>query len=237
MPRSVARRGLRLRSRGPRLARRLLVSTRMDFKLKPLPYSKNALEPCIGRETVTLHYEKHHGGYLKKLKRLLEGKPEANESLEWILCASEGRVFENAAQVWNHDFYWRSLHPEGGGEPKGKLAAALDQAFDGFDGFRKTFLAAGEGHFGSGWLWLVSDCGHLVVTTTSDADLPLRYGGIALLGIDLWEHAYYLDYHNERARYLEVCLDRLVSWEFAEANWSAASARPPVVGRCAGDER
>jgi len=205
----------------------------MDFTLKPLPYSKNALEPALGRQTVTLHYEKHHAGYLHKLKKLLDDKPEASESLEWIICASDGPVFDNAAQVWNHDFYWRSMHPDGGGNPSGELASVVDEAFGGIDAFRQAFLEAGEAHFGSGWLWLVSDRGHLGVTTTPDADLPLRYGGVALLAVDLWEHAYYLDYRNERRRYLEAYLDRLANWEFASTNWSSAATRPPIVRRCA----
>jgi Fe-Mn family superoxide dismutase len=203
----------------------------MDFTLKPLPYSKNALEPHLGKETLSLHYEKHHAGYLKKLKKLIEGKPEANESLEWILCSAEGPVFENAAQVWNHDFYWRSMHPDGGGTPDDALGDAVEVCFGGLDGLRKIFLQAGKDHFGSGWLWLIGDRGRLRVTTTHDANLPLRYGQVPLVTADLWEHAYYLDYHNERARYLEAFFDHLINWEFAASNWTAAATAPATVVR------
>ena len=210
------------------MARELLFGQAMDhLMLKPLPYDTDALEPHIGRETVALHYEKHHAGYARKLKELIAGKPEEKESLERIVRTSEGAIFENAAQIWNHDFYWRSMHPDGGGAPSGALKEAISRNFGGFERFRSDFLEAGAGHFGSGWLWLVSRRDRLRIKTTPDADLPLRYGDTPILCADLWEHAYYLDYRNERASYLEVFIDQLANWEFAAANWSHAAGRGP----------
>lgn len=191
----------------------------MDFHPEPLPYADDALEPYIGRATLTLHHGKHHLGYLTQLARLIGGTPEASRSLEAIIRDAEGPVFDCAAQVWNHDFYWRSMKPAGGGEPGGRFGAALAEDFGGFGEFRSAFLEAGESHFGSGWLWLVHYGGRLRVLTTADADLPLVYRAPAILAVDLWEHAYYLDYHNERARYLNAFLDHLVDWDFAAANW------------------
>ncbi len=196
----------------------------MDFELKPLPYAKNALEPHLGSETLTLHHDKHHAGYLHKLEELIGGTPEAGDSLESILQTASGSVFDNAAQVWNHDFLWRSMAPEGGGEPEGDLADAIDKTFGSYAELRKAFLEAGAAHFGSGWLWLECDQGRVQVTTTHDADLPLRHGRIALVTADLWEHAYYLDHRNDRARYLETFIDHLIDWEFAAANWTSARA-------------
>jgi Fe-Mn family superoxide dismutase len=194
--------------------------------LQPLPYARHALEPHIGRETVTLHYEKHHAGYVEKLNELTAGRPGKVTSLEWIVRSSEGAIFDNAAQSWNHDFYWRSMHPDGGRAPSGEVHEAILGSFGSFERFRRDFLEAGTGHFGSGWLWLVLHGDSLQITTTHDADLPLRYGDTPILCADLWEHAYYLDYHNERARYLEAFIDHLANWEFARVNWSdAATAR------------
>jgi Fe-Mn family superoxide dismutase len=197
----------------------------MNFHLKPLPYAKNALEPYLSIETLTLHHDKHHAAYLHKLESLIGGKPEAKESLESIVKSANGVVFNNAAQVWNHDFLWRSLMPNAQKDPSGALADALDDAFGTVADFREAFLKAGEQHFGSGWVWLVEDCGRLRITTTENADLPLRYGQNPILTADLWEHAYYIDYRNERERYLEVFVDHLVNWPFAAANWSAVRAR------------
>jgi len=195
------------------------------FKLAPLPYDEAALEPQIGRETVNLHYEKHHGGYVKKLNELVEGKPEAKATLEDLIRSSEGAIFDNAAQVWNHDFYWRSMQPGGCAEPNGALGEAIAGSFGSFDDLRREFVEAGTHHFGSGWVWLVSHRGRLRITTTPDADLPLRYGDTPILCADLWEHAYYLDYHNERERYLEAFFDHLANWDFALANWNKVPAR------------
>jgi Fe-Mn family superoxide dismutase len=199
--------------------------------LKPLPYDKHALEPHIGRETVEFHYEKHHAGYVKKLKELVAGKPEETESLEWIIRAADGAIFDNAAQIWNHDFYWRSMHPDGGGAPEGALNEAIIANFGSFEQLRRAFLEAGIEHFGSGWLWLVSHREGLRITTTPDADLPLRYGETPILCADLWEHAYYLDYHNDRPRYLGAFFDHLANWEFAQENWNHAKASVPFLRR------
>ena len=208
------------------MARELLSNLAMEHvTLKPLPYEKHALEPHIGRETVALHYEKHHAGYVKKLNELIAGKPEATASLEQMICRSEGAIFDNAAQIWNHDFYWQSMHPDGGGAPEGELDEAIIANFGDFERLRRNFLDAGTAHFGSGWLWLVSHRDSLRITTTPDADLPLRYGDTAVLCVDLWEHAYYLDYHNDRARYLEAFVDHLANWEFARTNWNVAQAK------------
>ena len=201
------------------LARELLLACAMEhLKLKPLPYDTHALEPHIGRETVAIHYERHHAGYAMKLEELIAGKPEATASLEEIIGASQGAILDNAGQIWNHDFYWRSMHPDGGGAPSGGLTEAIIGDFGDFERLRRDFLETGTSHFGSGWLWLVCSRGRLRITTTHDADLPLRHGDTAILCADLWEHAYYLDYRNERVRYLETFIDHLADWEFAAAN-------------------
>jgi Fe-Mn family superoxide dismutase len=221
------------------MARELLFQGFMEhlMLIKPLPYDSNALEPHIGRETVTLHYTKHHVGYAKKLEALVAGKPEATATLSWLIRRSEGAIFNNAAQIWNHNFYWRSMQPAGGGTPSGPLNTAINATFGSFERLRGDFLAAGADHFGSGWLWLVSRGGVLRITTTADADLPCRHGDTPILCADLWEHAYYLDYHDERARYLEAFIDHLVSWEFAGANWSRAAGSAPLLRRASpGDQ-
>ena len=210
------------------LARELLFHGAMEhLRLKPLPYDTHALEPHISGETVALHYEKHHAGYARKLKVLIADKPEETASLERIILTSDGAILDNAAQIWNHDFYWRSMQPDGGGAPSGALNGAITRNFGSCEKLRRDFLEAGASHFGSGWLWLVTHRDGLRITTTHDADLPLRHGDTAILCADLWEHAYYLDYRNERARYLEAFFDRLVNWEFAGANWSRAAAKAP----------
>ena len=214
------------------MARELLFHCAMErLKLKPLPYGTHELEPHIGRETVALHYEKHHAGYARKLEELIAGKPEQTASLEWMIRHSEGAIFNNAAQIWNHDFYWRSMHADGGGSPSGALSDAILKDFGSFERLRSEFLEAGASHFGSGWLWLVWRRDGLRITATQDADLPGRYGDTPILCADLWEHAYYLDYHNERERYLEAFIDHLVNWAFAGENWIAATASAPLLRR------
>lgn len=193
------------------------------FQLAPLPYAPHALEPYLARETIRLHYEKHHAGYVAKLNELVAGRPEQDATLETLIRRADGPVFDHAAQVWNHDFYWRSMDPDGGGAPSDALAEAVTAAFGSIEGFRGEFLEMGESHFGSGWLWLVAHAGHLRLVATPDADTPLRYGDTPLLCADLWEHAYYLDYRDERSRYLKVFFDDVASWEFAQSNWAAAS--------------
>jgi superoxide dismutase, Fe-Mn family len=191
----------------------------MAFSLPPLPYDKNALAPHISAETLEYHHGKHHQAYVTNLNKLIEGKPEASKSLEEIIVSSEGPVFNNAAQVWNHTFYWSSLKPNGGGQPAGDLAAAIKRDFGSVEKFGEEFSNAAATQFGSGWAWLVlGKDGKLAVTKTSNADLPLKHGQKALLTIDVWEHAYYIDYRNARPKYIEVFLKSLVNWDFALEN-------------------
>jgi Fe-Mn family superoxide dismutase len=190
------------------------------FALDPLPYAENALEPHISARTLGFHYGKHHRGYVDNLNKLIAGTPLAGRSLEEIVAETAGKpdktaVFNNAAQVWNHDFFWRSMRPGGGGAPAGALLAAIEKSFGSFDEFKKAFAAAGTGQFGSGWVWLVQDGGGLEIVATSNADTPAARGRNALLTCDVWEHAYYLDYQNRRKDFVEVFLEHLANWEFA----------------------
>jgi len=193
----------------------------MAFKLEPLPYARDALAPHLSSETLALHHGKHHAGYVKKLNSLVADTLQADADLESLVRTAHGPVFDNAAQIWNHDFSWRSKKPGGGGPPASDLAAVIRTTFDGIGGFRDAFVRAGESHFGSGWVWLLAHGARLGIVTTSDADCPLRHGETALLAADLWEHAYYVDYRNERARYLRAFVDHLLNWDFATRNWSA----------------
>lgn len=193
------------------------------FALPPLPYADNALEPLISANTLSFHYGKHHKTYVDNLNKLVEGKDLAQMSLEQIIAASAGKpdmagVFNNAAQIWNHTFYWNSLKPNGGGKPTGAIAAAIDKDLGGYDKFKVDFAAAAVTQFGSGWAWLVSDAGTLKIVKTGNAEVPLTKGQKPLLTIDVWEHAYYLDYQNLRAKYVETLIDKLLNWDFANAN-------------------
>ncbi len=190
----------------------------MKFELPPLPYAKNALAPHISEETLEFHYGKHHQAYANNLKGLLEGKPEANQSLEEVIMGSSGGVFNNAAQIWNHTFFWNSMKPSGGGKPTGELASMIDRDFGGYDKFREALAKAAVTQFGSGWGWLVLDGDKLAVMQTSNADLPMKHGKKALLTIDVWEHAYYIDYRNLRPKFVETVIDNLLNWDFALAN-------------------
>jgi Fe-Mn family superoxide dismutase len=190
----------------------------MQFNLKPLDYDYDALEPHIGARTVEIHYSKHHQGYLDKLEKAIGDKPLAKESLEVIVRNTDGPVFNSAAQVWNHDFYWKCMKPGGGGKPAGEVEKLLSRDFGSLDRFRQDFAEAASNEFGSGWTWLVMDNGKLRVISTTDADTPLTKDMTALLTLDVWEHAYYLDYQNERDAYIEAFLDRLVNWDFAREN-------------------
>jgi Fe-Mn family superoxide dismutase len=195
----------------------------MAFSLPPLPYEKNALAPHISAETLDFHYGKHHQAYVTNLNKLLEGKPEASKSLEEIILSSEGGVFNNAAQIWNHTFYWKSMKPNGGGHPTGDLADAIKRDFGSLEKFAEDFTAAATTQFGSGWAWLsLSKDKKLVVTKTPNADLPMKHGEKALLTIDVWEHAYYIDYRNARPKYIETFLKSLVNWDFALENLKKA---------------
>jgi Fe-Mn family superoxide dismutase len=190
----------------------------MAFTLPPLPYDKNALAPHISSETLDFHYGKHHQAYVTNLNKLTEGKPEASKSLEEIIKTSEAGVFNNAAQIWNHTFYWSSMKPNGGGQPTGDLLAAITRDFGSFDKFKEEFSNAAATQFGSGWAWLVLNAGKLSVTKTGNADLPLKHGQKALLTIDVWEHAYYIDFRNARPKYIETFLTHLANWDFALEN-------------------
>lgn len=200
----------------------------MSITLPPLPYARNALAPHISEETLNFHYGKHHQAYVDNLDRLIEGKPEAGATLEEIIRASAGDperagVFNNAAQVWNHSFYWNSMKPNGGGAPSGDIAAALDRDLGGYEGFRETFAKAGATQFGSGWAWLVAKDGKLEIRKTPNAETPLTEDGVTpLLTMDVWEHAYYLDFQNRRPDYIGAFLDHLVNWDFANANLAKA---------------
>jgi superoxide dismutase, Fe-Mn family len=191
----------------------------MKFELDPLPYAKTALAPTLSEETLGFHYEKHHQTYITNLKKLLEGKPEAEKSLTEIVKSSTGGIFNNAAQVWNHDFYWKSMKPHGGGEPTGALAEAVKRDFGSYADFKTQFQAAAVGQFGSGWAWLVKEGDKLKITATGNAETPVTKGQTALLTCDVWEHAYYIDFRNLRAKYVEAFLEKLVNWDFAAANF------------------
>ena len=191
----------------------------MASSLPPLPYDKGALAPHTSAETLDFHYGKHHQAYVTNLNKLLEGKPEASKSLEEIILSSEAGVFNNSAQVWNHTFYWSSMKPNGGGQPSGDLADAIKRDFGSFEKFSEEFSNAAATQFGSGWAWLVlGKDKKLAVTKTGNADLPMKHGQKALLTIDVWEHAYYIDYRNARPKYIETFLKSLVNWDFALEN-------------------
>lgn len=193
------------------------------FSLPPLPYAQDALAPHISANTLSFHYGKHHQTYVTNLNNLVKDTPLAGATLEEVIMASANDpakvgIFNNAAQVWNHTFYWHSMKPNGGGAPKGDLAKKIDADFGGFDKFKDAFKQAGATQFGSGWAWLVLDGGKLKVTKTGNADLPMVHNQKALLTMDVWEHAYYLDYQNRRPDYISTFLDKLVNWEFVEKN-------------------
>jgi Fe-Mn family superoxide dismutase len=190
----------------------------MSFSLPDLPYKKDALAPHISSETLDYHHGKHHAAYVNNLNKLIDGKPEAQKSLEDIIKSSEGGLFNNAAQVWNHTFYWSCMKPGGGGQPTGDLLDAIKRDFGSFDKFKEEFANAAATQFGSGWAWLVLADGKLAVTKTGNADLPMKHGQKALLTIDVWEHAYYIDYRNARPKYIDTFLAHLVNWDFALAN-------------------
>jgi len=193
----------------------------MAIELPALPYARDALAPTISEETIDYHYGKHHQAYVTNLNNMIDGTDHANASLEDIIRNSEGGVFNNAAQVWNHTFYWNSLSPTGGGEPTGALADAINAAFGSFESFKEKFTASAVGNFGSGWTWLVKNAsGDLEIVNTSNADTPITDASVTpLLTVDVWEHAYYVDYRNARPAYLAKFWE-LANWEFASANFS-----------------
>ncbi|MCY4258396.1 MAG: superoxide dismutase [bacterium] len=195
----------------------------MTFELPPLPYSQSALEPHISANTLSFHYDRHHAGYVANLNRLAESTEWETAGLEQVVTGASGPIFNNAAQIWNHTFYWNSMSPDGGGTPSGTIAAAIDAAFGSYDKFRSKFATTATTLFGSGWAWLVANSnGGLEITQTSNADLPLLHGQTPLLVADVWEHAYYLDYQNARPAYVEAFLDHLINWDFAAQNLASS---------------
>jgi superoxide dismutase, Fe-Mn family len=190
----------------------------MAFSLPDLPYPKDALEPTMSAETLEFHHGKHHATYVDTLNKLIEGTEHAGKSLEEIIRSSEGPLFNNSAQVWNHTFFWNCMKPGGGGEPQGELREAIDRDLGSFDKFKEEFTQAGITQFGSGWAWLVRDGGRLKVTKTPNAENPLSKGQTALLTIDVWEHAYYIDHRNKRPAFIEAFLNDLVNWQFVAEN-------------------
>jgi superoxide dismutase, Fe-Mn family len=193
----------------------------MEHKLPDLPYAKDALAPTISAETIEYHYGKHHNTYVVNLNKLIPGTEFENMSLEEIIKKSSGGIFNNAAQVWNHTFYWNCLSPKGGGEPSGELADAINKSFGSFANFKEKFTATSVGTFGSGWGWLVKNSdGTLALESTSNAGTPLKDNKKALLTCDVWEHAYYIDYRNARPNYVEAFW-KLVNWDFVSQNFKS----------------
>ena len=197
-----------------------------QFAIKPLPYAENALEPVISARTVSFHYGKHHAGYLATLSKLVAETPFAELPLEAIVRRADAEkntpIFNNAAQVWNHDFYWQSLAPVGaGGVPEGEFSEAINRDFGSFENLKSALADAAVKRFGSGWAWLVSKDGKLSVISTPNAETPITQSGVKpLLTVDVWEHAYYLDWQNRRADYVAALIDKLANWKFAAANFS-----------------
>lgn len=191
----------------------------MPFTLPPLPYAVNALVPHLSEETLIFHHGKHHNAYVAKLNELTAGKPEEKKTLEELILTTTGPVFNQAAQIWNHTFYWNSLSPAGGGEPKGKLGEAIAKQWGSFDKFKEEFTAKSVGVFGSGWSWLVKkEDGSLEIVGTSNAGNPMTDKKKPLLTCDVWEHAYYIDFRNLRPKYLETFW-KIANWDFAEKNF------------------
>lgn len=191
----------------------------MAIQLPDLPYAKDALAPVISANTIDFHYGKHHRAYVDNLNKLIAGTPMEKESLEAIIKKSAGDaakagIFNNAAQIWNHSFYWQCLKPGGGGAPTGAVAAKIAAAWGSYDKFVEELRTAGMTQFGSGWAWLVSDSGQLKIVKTANADTPIAHGLKPLLTLDVWEHAYYLDYQNRRPDYLTAVIDKLINWNF-----------------------
>jgi superoxide dismutase, Fe-Mn family len=199
----------------------------MAFELPPLPYAEDALEPAYSARTISFHYGKHHRAYVDTLNKLVAGTELEGKSLEDVIAAVAGQpdkqaIFNNAAQVWNHTFFWSCMQPGGGGVPAGALATDIAATFGSYEQFVEDFKAAAAGRFGSGWAWLVLDHGALKIVSTPNAERPTGAGVTPLLVVDVWEHAYYLDYQNLRPAYVQAFFDKLVNWEFASTNWTAS---------------
>jgi Fe-Mn family superoxide dismutase len=197
----------------------------MAFELPPLPYAEDALEPAYSARTISFHYGKHHKTYVDTLNKLVAGTDLEGKSLEDVIMAVAGKpekqpVFNNAAQVWNHTFFWQGMKPGGGGAPSGALGDKIVATFGSYEKFVEDFKAAAVSRFGSGWAWLVADNGDLKIVSTPNAEMPASPGVTPLLVVDVWEHAYYLDYQNLRPVYTQTFFDKLVDWDFAAANWA-----------------
>jgi Fe-Mn family superoxide dismutase len=192
----------------------------MAFELPALPYAMDALAPHISQETLEYHYGKHHQTYVTNLNNLVAGTDDEGASLEDIIAKADNPspLFNNAAQVWNHTFYWSCMAPGGGGQPSGEVAEAINGAFGSYDEFRKQFAEAATTQFGSGWAWLADDGSGLKIMKTANADLPLKHSAKALLTIDVWEHAYYIDFRNARPKYIDTFMDSLLNWDFVAQN-------------------
>ena len=192
----------------------------MAHTLPPLPYAQDALAPHLSQETFEYHYGKHHQAYVTNLNNLIPGTEFETLSLEDIIKKSSGGVYNNAAQIWNHTFFWNCMRPRGGGAPSGALGAAIDKKWGSYDEFKKAFQTSAVGNFGSGWTWLVKKADSSVdIVNMGAAGTPLTTGDRALLCIDVWEHAYYIDYRNQRPKFVETFLDKLVNWDFAAKNF------------------
>ena len=195
----------------------------MPHELPALPYAMDALQPQLSKETLEFHYGKHHQAYVTNLNNLIKGTEFENLGLEDIIKKSSGGVFNNSAQVWNHTFFWHCMKPGGGGQPTGKLADGITKKWGGYDAFKEAFTKSAVGNFGSGWTWLVKKPdGALDIVNTSNAATPLTTADSALLTIDVWEHAYYIDYRNARPNFIKAYLDHLVNWDFAAENFKKA---------------
>ena len=189
----------------------------MPITLPELPYATNALEPYLSAETFEFHHGKHHKAYVDNLNNMIAGTDDESKSLEDIILSSEGPTFNNAGQIWNHNLYWNSIAPGGGGAPSGAAGDAVAASFGSYDAFRDEFKKAAVGQFGSGWAWLVLDGGNLAIMATGNADLPMKHGKTAVLTCDVWEHAYYIDYRNRRPDYVDTFLDHLINWKLVDA--------------------
>jgi Fe-Mn family superoxide dismutase len=199
----------------------------MAFELPVLPYAETALEPYYSAKTISFHHGKHHKAYVDNLNKLVAGTDLESKSLEEVVLAAAGNpqkagVFNNAAQIWNHTFFWQSLKPAGGGKPTGALAAKIDQTFGSYEKFAEQFKTTAVGRFGSGWGWLVVEAGTLKIVATPNAETPITAKQTPLFTVDVWEHAYYLDYQNRRPDFVQAFLDHLVNWDFANANLAKA---------------
>ena len=198
----------------------------MAFTLKPLPFPKDSLGPSMSARTLEHHHDKHHAAYVTKLNEFVAGTPMENQDLESIIKATVGKsgkdqkIFNNAAQTWNHDFFWDSIAPNGGGTPPEPILKRIQTTFSSFENFRDKFVEAAVGQFGSGWAWLVLKNDQLEITTTHDADTPVAHGVHALWPCDVWEHAYYLDYQHERARFVKTVVENLANWQFVSKRLS-----------------